>query len=149
MAALEDDVHISTTLTCPVTEFLGTATIPPPKSDKQDPGAAGRQAVTHATHGKQPTRNPTIPPICAPAVKELNRLYPSLDIGQFARKSGVAYSRLAIGLKGDCTNFALLGRCSELCPYKHIARPVPDAKAKSVKEALELGLKAMAAKPPA
>ena len=29
VAALEDDVHISTTLTCPVTEFLGTATMPP------------------------------------------------------------------------------------------------------------------------
>jgi len=47
------------------------------------------------------------------------------------------------------TCFFLLGRCSEACPYKHIARPVADAKAKSVKEALELGLKAMATKTPA
>ena len=61
----------------------------------------------------------------------------------------MAYLRFAIGQRGECTNFALLGRCSEVCPYKHIARPVPEAKAKSVKEALELGLKAMAAKPPA
>ena len=146
VAALEDDVHISTTLTCPVTEFLGTAATPSLKSDRHDPGAAGRHAVTH---GKQPTKNPSIPPICAPAVKELNRLYPSLDISQFSRKSGVAYSRFVIGNKGDCTNFALLGRCSEACPYRHIARPVADAKAKSVKEALELGLKAMATKTPA
>jgi hypothetical protein len=146
VAALEDDVHISTTLTCPVTEFLGTAATPFLKSDRQDPRAAGRHTVTHGT---QPTKNPSIPPICAPAVKELNRLYPSLDISQFSRKSGVAYLRFVIGHKGDCTNFALLGRCSEACPYRHIARPVAYAKAKSVKEALELGLKAMATKTPA
>jgi hypothetical protein len=146
VAALEDDVHISTNLTCPVTEFLGTAATPSLKSDRQDPGAAGRYAVGH---GKQPTKNPSIPPICAQAVKEVNRLYPSLDISQFSRKSGVAYSRFVIGHKGDCTNFALLGRCSEACPYKHIARPVADAKAISGQEALELGLKAMATKTPA
>ena len=104
---------------------------------------------TAVTHGKQPTKNPSIPPICAQVVKELNCLYPSLNISHFLRKSGVAYSRFVIGHNGDCTNFALLGRCSEACPYKHIARLVADAKAKSVKEALELGLKAMATKTPA
>jgi len=40
VAALEDDVHISSTLTCPVTEFLGTVATPSLKSDRQDPGAA-------------------------------------------------------------------------------------------------------------
>jgi hypothetical protein len=140
--ALVDDVHISTTLTCPVTEFLGTTT-PSLKSDRRDPGATTR---TTAGYGKQATKNPSIPPICAPAVRELNNLYPSLDISQFLRRSGVPYSRFVIGSKGDCTNFALLGRCSETCPYKHVARSLPDERARSVKEALELGLRKMATK---
>ena len=142
--ALVDDVHISTTLTFPVTEFLGTTT-PSLKSDQGDPDATTRTA---AGYGKQATKNPSIPPICAPAVRELNNLYPSL-IGQFSRRSGVPYSRFVIGSKGDCTNFALLGRCSETCPYKHVARPLSDDKARSVKEALELGLRKMATKTPA
>jgi hypothetical protein len=143
--ALEDVVHISTMLTCPVTEFLGTTT-PSLKSDRRDPDTTTRTAVGY---GKQATKNPSIPPICAPAVRELNNLYPSLDISQFSRRSGVPYSRFVIGSKGDCTNFALLGRCSETCPYKHVARSLPDEKARSVKEALELGLRKMATKTPA
>ena len=57
--------------------------------------------------------------------------------------------QFVIGHKGDCTNFALLGRCSESCPYKHVARPVADERARAVKEALELGLRKMATKNPA
>jgi hypothetical protein len=143
--ALVDDVHISTTLTCLVTDFLGMPT-QPLKSDRRDPGGTGK-AVTNGV--KHPTKNPSIQPICAPAVRELNNLYPSLDISQFSRRSGVPYSRFVIGHKGDCTNFALLGRCSESCHYKHVARPVADEKARSVKEALELGLQRMATKNPA
>ena len=145
MQALVDDVHISTTLTCPVTEFLGM-TMPSLKSDRRDPGATTRTA---SGYGKQATKNPSIPPICAPAVRELNNLYPSLDISQFLCRSGVPYSRFVIGSKGDCTNFALLGRCSETCPYKHVARSLPDEKARSVKEAPKLGLRKLATKTPA
>jgi hypothetical protein len=72
-----------------------------------------------------------------------------MDISTFLRRSGVAYSRFQIGNKGNCTNFALLGQCLESCPYKHIARPVADEKAQSVKEALELGLRKMTTKTPA
>jgi len=140
--ALVDDVHIKTTLTCPVTKFLGMPT-QSLKSDRRDPGGTGKAAVSGA---KQPTKNPSIPPICAPAVRELNNLYPSLDISQFLRRSGVPYLRFVIGSKGDCTNFALLGRCSESCPYKHVPRPLADEKARSVKEVLELGLRRMATK---
>ncbi len=116
------------------------------KSDRRDPGGTGKAAITSA---KQPTMNPSIPPICAPAVRELNNLYPLLDISQFSRRSGVPYSWFVIGSKGDCTNFALLGRCSESCPYKHVARPLADEKARSVKEALKLGLRRIATKNPA
>jgi hypothetical protein len=143
--ALVDDVHISTTLTCPVTEFLGMPT-QSIKLDRRDPGGTGKAAVSCA---KQLTKNPSIPPICAPAARELKNLYPSLDISQFLRRSGVPYSRFVIGSKGDCTNFALLGRCSESCPFKHVARPFADEKARLVKEALELELRRMATKNPA
>ncbi len=140
-----DDIYINTTLTCPVIEFLGTTT-QSIKQDKWDPGATGRSADGF---GKQPTKNPSIPPSCAQVVRELNNLYPSMDISQFVPRSGMKYSRFQIGNKGDCTNFSLLGRCSESCPYKHIACPVADEKAQSVKEALELGLRKMATKTPA
>ena len=86
--ALVDDVHINTTLTCPVAEFLGTAT-PSLRLDKRDPNATGRPA---GGFGKQPTKNPSIPPSCAQVVRELNSLYPSMDIIQFACRSGVKYS---------------------------------------------------------
>ena len=82
-------------------------------------------------------------------MKELNNLYPSMDIVQFSSKSGMPYSRFIIGHKGDCSNFALLGRCSESCPYKHVTHPVADERAWGVKEALELRLRKMATKNPA
>jgi hypothetical protein len=85
--ALVDDFHISTTLTCLVTDFLGMQTHPL-KSDRRDPGGTRKAAVSGA---KQPTKNPSIPLICAPAVRELNNLYPLLDISQFSRRSGVPY----------------------------------------------------------
>ena len=53
-----------------------------------------------------------------------------------------------VGNQGDCTSFTLLGQCSELCPYKHIARPMADKKLRIVNEALKLGLKNLLAKPP-
>ncbi len=140
--ALVDDVHINTNLTCPVTKFLGAAA-PSLKHDKRDTGAAGRPA---GGVGKQPTKNPSIPPICAQVVRELNSLYPSMDISTFARRSGMALLQFRIGFKGDCTTFALLGGCSESCPYKHITHPLADEKARSVKEVLELRLRKMATK---
>jgi hypothetical protein len=123
--ALVDDVHINMTLTCPVTKFLGTMA-QSIKQDKRDPKATGRSA---GGFGKQPTKNPSILPSCAQVVRELNSLYPSMDISQFARRSGMKYLQFQIGNKGDCNIFALLGRCLESCPYKHIAHPVADEKA--------------------
>ncbi len=58
------------------------------------------------------------------------------------------YSWFVTGSKGNCTNFALLGRCLESCPYRHVARPLSDEKARLVKEALELELRKMATKTP-
>jgi hypothetical protein len=87
--ALVDDIHINTALTCTVTAFLGT-TAQSIKQDKRDPEATRRSA---GDIGKQPTKNPSIPPSCAQVVRELNSLYPSMDISQFACRSAVKYSR--------------------------------------------------------
>ena len=78
--ALMDAVHINTTLTCLVAEFLGSST-PAIKHDKRDPGGTGKPA---GGHGQQPTRNTAIPPICAAAVREVNCLYPTMSISDFA-----------------------------------------------------------------
>jgi hypothetical protein len=100
-----DDVHINTTLTCPVAEFLGSF-MPAIKPDKRDPGKTGKPT---GGHGRKPTRNPAIPPICAAAVREVNRLYPTMSISDFSRKGGVKYFLLQVRFKGNCTNFVLMG----------------------------------------
>jgi hypothetical protein len=101
---LVDDVHINMTLTCPVAEFLGAAT-PSLKHDIRDPSATRRPT---GGFGKQPIKNPSIPPSCAQVVKELNIFYLSMDISTFLCRSGMAYLRFQIGKKGNCTSFALL-----------------------------------------
>jgi hypothetical protein len=70
--ALVYDIQINKTLTCPLVEFLGLV-MPTLKHDKWDPGST-RKPV--GSLGKQHTKNPSIPPICTPVVKELNSLYP-------------------------------------------------------------------------
>ena len=85
--------------------------------------------------------------MCATAVCEFNRLYPTLDISTFVRKTGVKYMDVKVGTKGDCTNFGLLGRCSETCPYRHRVVTVPDNRARAIKAALEEDLAKLAAAP--
>jgi hypothetical protein len=43
-------------------------------------------------HGQQPTRNMAIPPVCAAAVREVNRLYPKTLIIDFAQKGALNLS---------------------------------------------------------
>ena len=140
--ALVEEVDITTTLTCPVKEFLGPEpSVLGPRQRERHEGRGGGGL------GRQPTKNTAIPPICASSVKELNRLYPLMNIMTFARKSGVKYQDLAVGAKGDCTNFILLGRCpDENCTYRHSVITVPDARQKEVKAGLDKGLAALASK---
>ncbi len=140
--ALVEEVNITTTLTCPVNEFLGPEPlVSGPRQRERRKGRGGGGL------GRQPTKNTAIPPICALSVKELNRLYPLWNIMTFAQKSGVKYQDLAVGAKGDCTNFILLGRCHDKnCTYKHSVITVPDARQKEVKAGLDKGLAALASK---
>ncbi len=137
---LVNKVDITTTLTCPVAEFLGPepSALGPRQQEK-------RKARGGGGHGRQPTKNEVIPPICAPSVKELNWLYPLMNIMTFARKSGVKYQNLAVGEKGDCTNFGHLGRCPDKnCTFKHTVCTVPESQQKVIKAGLDQGLAALA-----
>ncbi len=85
--------------------------------------------------------------MCATAVCKFNRLYPTLDISTFVCKTGVKYMDVKVGTKGDCTNFGLLGRCLETCPYCHRVVTVPDNRTRAIKAALKEGLAKLAAAP--
>jgi hypothetical protein len=66
-----------------------------------------------------------IPPICQPCVKELKWLYPTMGIVSFCKKGKVKYADVAIGGKGNCVNYGLLGECTEECTYRHVVITVP------------------------
>jgi hypothetical protein len=142
VSVLVDKVSITTTLTCPVAEFLGPepSALGPRQQEKCKVRGGGG-------HGRQPTKNAAIPPICALSVKELNQLYPLMNIMTFVWKSGVKYQNLAVGEKGNCTNFGLLGRSpNENCTFKHTVCTVPESRQKVVKAGLDQGLAALASK---
>jgi hypothetical protein len=74
------DINISMTITCPVTDFLGTA-VTAPKREAQE---APRNKPAGGGHGTQATKNSSIPAICAVTVQKFNRLHPTMDISSFA-----------------------------------------------------------------
>ncbi len=135
------DINISTTITCLVTDFLGTAVAAP----KHEAREARRNKPAGGDHGTQATKNSSIPAICATTVQKFNRLHPTMDISSFIRKSGIRYSDIKVGSQGDCTNFGLLGRYSETCRYRHKVVTVPDDCARTIKAELEKGMAKLAA----
>jgi hypothetical protein len=140
--ALVDDVNIMTTLTCPVVEFLGPepSALGPRQREK-------REARGVAALGISRPRMHPYPP-SASHVKEYNRLYPLMDIMMFARRSGFKYQNLAVGDKGDCTNFGLLGWCPDKnCTFKHLVLTVLEARQRTVKVAMDQGMATLASKP--
>ena len=68
-----------------------------------------------------------------------------MDISSFVQKTGLIYSDVKVGGQGDFTSFALLGRCNEICRYRHKAVTVPDDRPQAVKLALEKGMVKLAA----
>ncbi len=141
MHKLIADVNISGTITCPVAQFLG----PPVGAQKREPRDAPRDRAAAPVPAKQPTRNTAIPALCATVVQKFNRLHPSLDIASFVKKAGLKYSDVRMGGPGDCVSFALLGRCTESCRFRHRIIPIPDERANVIKAALEKGLAKLAA----
>jgi hypothetical protein len=139
VVSLVDNVNIQITLTCPVADFLG-----------QDPstttGTRAKKAEgTRGNHGRQPTQNPSIPPICQPCVNELNRLYPTMGIVSFCKKSKVKYADVAIGGKCNCVSYGLLGQCTEECTFRHVVITVLEDRQHVVKKTMTQGLANLAA----
>jgi hypothetical protein len=135
------DINISGTITCPVAQFLG----PPVGAQKSEPRDAPKDRAAGKVPAKQPTGISAIPAICASVVQKFNRLHPTMSIASFIRKTGMNYDDVKIGGKGDCVTFALLGRCTESCRYRHAPITVPDERALAIKGALERGLAKLAA----
>ncbi len=144
VASLVDEVDIRITLTCPVADFLGLGKSPTTGTK------AKKTEGTRGNHGWQPTKNPLIPPICQPCVKELKQLYPTMGIVPFCRIAKVKYTNVAIGGKGNCVNYGLLGERTEECTYRHVVITVPKERQHVVRKTMTKGLANLAAavKPP-
>ena len=98
------------------------------------------------TKSPQPTINPNIPPLCAPAVNKLKGAHPGWTITKFAAEFGILPHLFCVGSKGGYVNYQLLGKCkSKVCNYKHVACTVADAKQKEVSGQIMEGLKTIAA----
>jgi hypothetical protein len=53
-------------------------------------------------------------------VANFTKLYPTLTVLDMVRKGGIKFGAVQIGGKGDCSNFNLLGRCTNpKCTYNH------------------------------
>jgi hypothetical protein len=105
-----------------------------------------QDGATAAERGRQPTKNLSIPPLCASTVRDFNRLYPAMDIVDLVKKADIKYNCFVVGGKGECTNFCLLGRCMETCPFKHVTCTVPDDRQHLIKEVFKQGLAKLAKK---
>jgi hypothetical protein len=139
VASLVDEVDIWMTLTCPVADFLGLGNSPTTGTK------AKKTEGTRGNHGRQPTKNLSISLICQPCIKELKRLYPAMGIVPFCRKAKVKYANVAIGRKGDCVNYGLLGECTEECTYRHVVITVPEEQQHVVRKTMTKGLANLAA----
>ena len=151
---LEDDQMVNKSITCPFDDFF--ADEKRDKTGKQKGGGGGgaggsgeekkKKGKDKAKREPQPTSNPSIPPLCAAAVKKYHAAHPDMSITQFAGESGMPVTKFVLGNRGGCTNFQLLGRCVASCDYNHVAFSGTDEKQKAVASALLEGLKLIADK---
>jgi hypothetical protein len=137
---LEYDQQISRSLTCPFDDFFN--------ENKKAPGGGGGGKRQKEKEGEpQATTNPTIPPLCISAVNKLKKEHPGWTIPRFATECGIATQQFVVGAKGGCTNYQLLGTCTnKRCAYKHVACTVTDVKQKEVAAKIFEGLKVIESK---
>jgi hypothetical protein len=103
-------------LTCPVAAFMGADA--EAKAGKAGTTARGRTPAG----GIKPSINSAIPPLCLKSVEKFTKLYPTLSVMDMVKKGGSSLGRyrVQIGGKGDCSNFNLLGKCTDpTCTYNH------------------------------
>jgi hypothetical protein len=85
--------------------------------------------------------------LCVSAVNKLKKEHPGWTIPKFATECGIATNQFVVGAKGGCTNYQLLGTCTNTkCAYKHIACTVTDVKQKEVSAKIFEGLKVIESK---
>ncbi len=63
-----------------------------------------------------------------------------MGIVSFCKKGKVKYADVAIGGKGDCVNYGLLGKCTEDCSYQHVVITVPEERQHVIKKTMTKGL---------
>jgi hypothetical protein len=130
-----DDCAIQLMLTCPEAAFLGADV------DAPVGRGAGPARVRTPTVGSKPSTNAAIPPLCKTAVANFVKLFPTLLVMDMVKQGGIKFRAVQIGGKGDCSNFNLLGKCTDPnCSYAHKPVKVGEerqvAVAKSVDQAV-------------
>jgi hypothetical protein len=135
---LVDDCAIQLMLTCPVAAFMGA------DSEAKAGRAASTSRVRTPAGGSKPSVNTAIPPLCLKSVEKFNKLYPTLSVMDMIKKSGIKFGEVQIGGKGDCSNFNLLGRCTDPnCTYNHKPAKVGEARQVAVAKKLDQAMATM------
>ena len=141
---LADDCAIQLMLTCPVAAFMGA-------DAEARGGKAGTTARGRIPAGSiKPSINPAIPPLCLKSVEKFTRLYPTLSVLDMVKKGGLKFGDVQIGGRGDCSNFNLLGKCTDpACTYNHKPAKVGEDRQMAVARKIDQALATMKGSTPA
>jgi hypothetical protein len=129
---LVDDCAIQLMLTCPLAAFMG--------ADPDAPVGQGADPARVCTPagGSKPSINPAIPPLCQKAVANFIKLFPTLSVMDMVKKGGIRFGAVQKGGKGDCSNFNLLGKCTNKnCMYAHIPAKVGEERQVAVAKRID------------
>ncbi len=127
-----DDCAIQLMLTCPVAAFLGA------DADAPVGRGAGPAQVRMPTVGSKPSANAAIPPLCKKAVANFVELFPTLSVMDMVKQGGIKFGAVQIGGKGDCSNFNLLGKCTDpKCTYAHRPEKVGEERQVAVAKSVD------------
>ncbi len=132
---LVDNCAIQLMIMCSVAAFLGADADAPVRR------GAGPARVCTPTVGSKPSTNAAIPPLCKTAVANFVKLFPTLSVMDMVKQGGIKFGAVQIRGKGDCSNFNLLGKCTNPnCTYAHkpakVGKERQVAVAKSVDQAV-------------
>jgi hypothetical protein len=141
---LVDDCAIQQMPTCPVAAFTGA------DSDALAGQAAGPARARTPAGGSKPSINFTIPLLCQKAVANFTKLYSTLSVMNMVKKGGIKFGAVQIGGKGDCSNFNLLGKCTDTnCTYNHKPARVREERQVAVAKTIDQAMAKMKGSGPA
>ncbi len=91
----------------------------------------GPSTGSHANSRQQTINKRCNSPIMQKSSGELVKLFPTLSVMDMVKQGGIKFGAVQIGGKGDCSNFNLLGKCTDpKCTYAH--RPAKVGKERQV-----------------